>query len=95
MVKRLIEGVTGRYAAEPSETVNYVSAHDNETLFDTYMLKSSPEADLQVLPSLTRLAPALVICSLPSRDRLPLRVYAALYPHAFGSCSWYMLSTLT
>lgn len=28
-----------RYAASPEETVNYVSAHDNETLFDTIMLK--------------------------------------------------------
>lgn len=27
------------YAASPQETVNYVSAHDNETLFDTIMLK--------------------------------------------------------
>lgn len=27
------------YAAEPCETVNYVSAHDNETLFDMCTLK--------------------------------------------------------
>eukprot|EP00976_Prorocentrum_cordatum_P103966 1193678-Prorocentrum_minimum.AAC.3 len=34
------------------------------------------------------------ICSLPSRDWLPLRVYA-LYLYAIGSRSGYMLSTLT
>jgi pullulanase/glycogen debranching enzyme len=27
------------YANEPAETVNYVSAHDNETLFDLCVLK--------------------------------------------------------
>jgi pullulanase len=35
------------YAASPEETVNYVSAHDNETLFDTIMLKVSPGNELE------------------------------------------------
>mmetsp|Transcript_26237 Transcript_26237/g.73632 ORF Transcript_26237/g.73632 Transcript_26237/m.73632 type:complete len:237 (-) Transcript_26237:106-816(-) len=32
------------YASEPCETINYVSAHDNETLFDMCMLKMPREA---------------------------------------------------
>ena len=38
---KVLGGDYGRvaYAASPEETVNYVSAHDNETLFDTIMLK--------------------------------------------------------
>ena len=31
------------YAAQPRETVNYVSAHDNETLFDGITLRSAPD----------------------------------------------------
>ena len=31
------------YAGEPKETVNYVSAHDNETLFDCIALRASSE----------------------------------------------------
>ena len=34
------------YAGEPEETVNYVSAHDNETLFDCVMLRA---ADLSLI----------------------------------------------
>eukprot|EP00976_Prorocentrum_cordatum_P108347 1194825-Prorocentrum_minimum.AAC.3 len=43
---------------------------------------------------LTRLAPAMSVCSLPLRDWLPLRAYA-LYPNAIGSRYGHMLSTLT
>ena len=32
-------GAPGGYAAEPDEVVNYVDAHDNETLWDTLLLK--------------------------------------------------------
>jgi len=31
------------YAKEPQETINYVSAHDNETLFDMCVLKMPPD----------------------------------------------------
>ncbi|HSP59957.1 MAG TPA: pullulanase-type alpha-1,6-glucosidase [Ornithinimicrobium sp.] len=34
-------GAPGGYAVEPDEVVNYVDAHDNETLWDTLLLKLS------------------------------------------------------
>mmetsp|Transcript_9644 Transcript_9644/g.35336 ORF Transcript_9644/g.35336 Transcript_9644/m.35336 type:complete len:1115 (+) Transcript_9644:143-3487(+) len=40
------EGSGSGYAASPEETVNYVSAHDNETLFDTIMYKVAPTVTL-------------------------------------------------
>jgi hypothetical protein len=43
--------------------VNYVSAHDNETLFDTFMLKASPAADLAERCRMNHLATALVALS--------------------------------
>ncbi|WP_130014305.1 pullulanase-type alpha-1,6-glucosidase [Serinicoccus sediminis] len=35
-------GLTGGYASSPDEVVNYVDAHDNETLWDTLVLKLVP-----------------------------------------------------
>jgi len=32
------------YAADPSETINYVDAHDNQTLFDLTTMKMDPDA---------------------------------------------------
>jgi len=54
------DGEAVGYAGEPSETVNYVSAHDNETLFDTYMLKSAPENTIEDRCRMNHLATALV-----------------------------------
>ena len=51
------------YAAEPRETVNYVSAHDNETLFDGIMLRSAPDVPLAVRCRLNRIAVAVVAFS--------------------------------
>ena len=34
------------YAAEPDEVVNYVDAHDNETLFDALTLKLRPDTSM-------------------------------------------------
>ena len=36
----------GGYAADPTEVVNYVSKHDNQTLWDMISYKASQEADL-------------------------------------------------
>ena len=51
------------YAAEPRETVNYVSAHDNETLFDGVQLRAAPSVDLETRCRLNRLAVAVVAFS--------------------------------
>jgi pullulanase-type alpha-1,6-glucosidase len=37
----------GGYTADPQETINYVSAHDNETLFDKIQLASPESADAE------------------------------------------------
>ena len=39
-------GAPGGYAADPTEVVNYVSKHDNQTLWDMISYKASQEADL-------------------------------------------------
>ena len=51
------------YAAEPRETVNYVSAHDNETLFDGIMLRSASHVPLAERCRLNRVAVAVVALS--------------------------------
>jgi pullulanase len=51
------------YAAQPRETVNYVSAHDNETLFDGIMLRSAVDVPLDVRCRINRLAVATVAFS--------------------------------
>lgn len=51
------------YAAEPRETVNYVSAHDNETLFDGIMLRSASHVSLAERCRLNRVAVAVVALS--------------------------------
>ena len=40
-------GAPGGYAADPTEVVNYVSKHDNQTLWDMISYKASQEADLR------------------------------------------------
>ena len=39
-------GQPAGYAAEPDETINYVDAHDNETLFDALTLKLRPDTPM-------------------------------------------------
>jgi pullulanase-type alpha-1,6-glucosidase len=51
------------YAGEPSETVNYVSAHDNETLFDGITLRSNPDVPIGVRCRLNRVAMSIVAFS--------------------------------
>jgi pullulanase-type alpha-1,6-glucosidase len=35
------------YATEPTETITYIEAHDNETLWDAIQLKAAPEATVE------------------------------------------------
>ncbi|KAJ7525125.1 hypothetical protein O6H91_17G037200 [Diphasiastrum complanatum] len=51
------------YAASPVETVNYVSAHDNETLFDIIMLKTSKEVSLEDRCRINHMASSIVAFS--------------------------------
>jgi len=51
------------YAGEPEETVNYVSAHDNETLFDCVMLRAAECVSLEDRCRVNHLATAIVALS--------------------------------
>eukprot|EP00899_Mesostigma_viride_P029428 jgi/Mesvir1/9670/Mv12155-RA.1 len=51
------------YADQPDETVNYVSAHDNETLFDTVMLKVAPSVSLADRCRINRLGTSIIAFS--------------------------------
>ena len=48
------------YAGEPEETVNYVSAHDNETLFDCITLRAAKSVSLAERCRVSHLATAIV-----------------------------------
>ena len=50
------------WAAQPSQSVNYVSCHDNNTLFDRIAL-AAPEAPFDVLVKMNHLAAAFTILS--------------------------------
>jgi len=50
------------WAAQPSQSINYVSCHDNNTLFDRIAL-SAPEAPVDVLAKMNNLAAAFNILS--------------------------------
>jgi len=50
----------GGYTADPQECVNYVSAHDNETLFDKIQLAAPEEATVADRAAMQRLALAVV-----------------------------------
>ncbi|KAK3254894.1 cytochrome c oxidase subunit 1, partial [Cymbomonas tetramitiformis] len=54
------DGAPTGYCASPEEAVNYVSAHDNETLFDTVMLKAAAEVDIKQRCRMNMLATSLV-----------------------------------
>jgi len=51
------------YATAPAETVNYVSAHDNETLWDLVALKLPPDAGAAARARVVLLAQALLAWS--------------------------------
>lgn len=54
------DGKPVAYASSPEELVNYVSAHDNETLFDIVMLKSADEVTLEQRCRINHLATSIV-----------------------------------
>jgi len=51
------------YALSPTETVNYVSAHDNETLFDIVSLKTPIEMSIDERCRLNHLATSIIALS--------------------------------
>ncbi|KFK24885.1 hypothetical protein AALP_AA8G037300 [Arabis alpina] len=51
------------YASEPMETINYVSAHDNETLFDIISLKTPMEISVDERCRINHLASSLIALS--------------------------------
>ncbi|KAH9326335.1 hypothetical protein KI387_006513, partial [Taxus chinensis] len=57
------DGVAVGYASSPIETINYVSAHDNETLYDTIMWKTAKEVPLDERCRINHLATSIVALS--------------------------------
>lgn len=51
------------YTLDPQETINYVSAHDNETLFDAVQLKAAANVNLAERIRMNNLALALTMLS--------------------------------
>ncbi|KAL3700593.1 hypothetical protein R1sor_018615 [Riccia sorocarpa] len=54
------DGVPVAYASGPEDLVNYVSAHDNETLFDIIMMKTASEVTLNERCRINHMATSLV-----------------------------------
>jgi pullulanase len=54
-------GGSAGYTLDPGECINYVSAHDNETLFDAIQLKASPHAPLSARVRMHALALSLLM----------------------------------
>ncbi|XP_027158822.1 pullulanase 1, chloroplastic isoform X1 [Coffea eugenioides] len=57
------DGVPVAYALCPTETINYVSAHDNETLFDIVSLKTPKDISLDDRCRMNHLATSMVALS--------------------------------
>jgi len=51
------------YTADPQENIVYVSAHDNQTLFDAIQLKAPASADIRARVRMSNLANAVVMFS--------------------------------
>ncbi|EOA19904.1 hypothetical protein CARUB_v10000153mg [Capsella rubella] len=51
------------YASQPTETINYVSAHDNETLFDIISLKTPMEISVDERCRINHLASSMIALS--------------------------------
>lgn len=50
------------WAGEPAQSINYVEAHDNLTLWDK-LLKTNPDADVNTIESMHKLAGAIILTS--------------------------------
>lgn len=59
----LYGGKPAGYTLDPQENIIYVSAHDNETLFDAIQLKASAETDLQERIRMNNLALSIPMLS--------------------------------
>ncbi len=59
----LYSGKPAGYTLDPQENIVYVSAHDNETLFDAMQLKASAEDDLQARIRMNNLALSIPMLS--------------------------------
>ena len=57
-----VESSGGAWAKEPWQCVNYVSCHDNSTLYDK-LKKSCPDADEEQLKGMQKLAGAIILTS--------------------------------
>ncbi|PSS35252.1 Pullulanase [Actinidia chinensis var. chinensis] len=57
------DGLPVAYSLSPTETVNYVSAHDNETLFDIVSLKTPMEISVEERCRLNHLATSIIALS--------------------------------
>ncbi len=53
-------GSPAGYTADPQENINYVSAHDNETIWDVIQLKAAEDVDLSARIRINNLALSLV-----------------------------------
>ncbi|KAD7479985.1 hypothetical protein E3N88_03121 [Mikania micrantha] len=56
-------GAPVAYASQPVETINYVSAHDNETLFDIISLKTPMELSVDERCRINHLAASIIVLS--------------------------------
>jgi pullulanase len=54
-------GQPAGYTADPQEVINYVEAHDNETLFDAVQLKAAPAAPLDARVRMQNLGVSLLL----------------------------------
>ena len=54
-------GQPAGYTADPQEVINYVEAHDNETLFDTIQLKAAAAANVDARVRMQKLGMSLVL----------------------------------
>ncbi len=80
------------YAAEPTEVVNYVDAHDNETLFDALTLKLHPATSMK-----DRVRQNTVCLAVPTLGQAPVLWHAgvdmlrskSLDANSYNSGDWF------
>lgn len=73
-------GAPGGYAADPTEVVNYVSKHDNQTLWDMISYKAAQEADLDTRVRMQAVSLATVMLGQGSPLTSRARSCCALNP---------------
>lgn len=73
-------GAPGGYAADPTEVVNYVSKHDNQTLWDMISYKAAQEADIDTRVRMQAVSLATVMLGQGSPLTSRARSCCALNP---------------